>query len=236
MKYLPLILIPLFVMSCDPKDFEKIMGSVGNATLTNADIASGLKEALDKGVDQSVKTLSITDGYYKSMYKILLPEEAKTVIDKLKFIPGFSDLEEQAIKKINQAAEDAAQKAGPIFVGAIRQMTFDDAMSILMGNKNAATQYLHNKTYNNLYGEFNPVMVNSLNKFGALDLWSDAIKKYNSIPFVTKMNPDLGDHVTKKALEGLFSLIEKKELGIRTDLSQRTSDLLKKVFSRQDNK
>lgn len=234
MKRIYLLFIPLFLMSCDPKDLQKVLDSVGSIPLTNADIASGLKEALDKGVDQSVKTLSATDGYYASVYKVLLPEEATKVIDKLKFIPGFANLEEEAVKRINKAAEDAASKAGPIFLGAIKQMSFDDVMGILMGQKNAATTYLHDKTSLALYNEFKPVMNTSLNKFGALDLWADAINKYNSIPFITKVNPDLADHVTSKAMVGLFALVEKKELGIRTDISQRSSDLLKKVFAKQD--
>lgn len=236
MKYLTIILTSLLLISCDPKDLQNILNTVGNVPLTNADIAAGLKEALDKGVDQSVKTLAAKGGYYDSIYKIVLPQEAQGVIDKLKFIPGFSNLEQEAIKKINQAAEDAASKAGPIFLNSIKQMTFDDVMNILMGDKNAATQYLHRTTYNPLYNEFKPVMVNSLNKFGALDLWKDAIDQYNSIPFITKVNPDLGDYVTSKALVGLFSLVEKKEAGIRTDISQRTSDLLKRVFAKQDNR
>ncbi|MBK9737683.1 MAG: DUF4197 domain-containing protein [Saprospiraceae bacterium] len=234
MRHLYLLLLPLFLFSCDPADLQKVMDTVNSVPLTNADISAGLKEALNKGVDQSVKSLSATDGYYASIYKILLPEEATKVIDKLKFIPGFSNLEEEAIKKINKAAEDAALKAGPIFLNAIKQMTFEDVMGILMGQKNAATTYLNNKTNTALYNEFKPVMITSLNKFGALDLWKDAINKYNTIPFITKVNPDLADHVTNKALFGLFSLVEKKELGIRTDLSQRTSDLLKKVFAKQD--
>lgn len=236
MKYFSVLMLTLLLVSCDPKDFQKVLEGLGSVPLSNADVASGLKQALDLGVDQSVKSLSATNGYYNSIYKILLPEEAKVVIDKLKFIPGFSNLEEEAIKKINQAAEDAAKKAGPIFIGAIKQMTIEDAMSILMGNPNAATQYLHDKTYNSLYGEFKPVMTTSLNKFGALDLWSDAINSYNSIPFIKKVNPDLADHVCQKSLVGLFALIEKKEEGIRTDISQRTTDLLQRVFARQDSK
>ena len=224
MKHLYFLFIPLFLISCDPKDMQKVLDSVSNVPLSNSDIAAGLKQALDKGVDQSVKTLSATDGYYASIYKILLPEEAGKVIDKLKFIPGFANLEEEAIKRINKAAEDAASKASPIFLNAVKQMTFDDVMDILMGEKNAATTYLHNKTHLALY------------KFGALNLWSDAINKYNSIPFVTKVNPDLADHVSNKALTGLFALVEKKELGIRTDISQRTTDLLQKVFAKQDKK
>lgn len=234
MNRLIFFLISLFLISCDPKDLQKVLNSVSNVPLSNADIAAGLKQALDKGVEQSVTTLSAQDGYYASIYKIILPEEASKVIDKLKFIPGFSNLEEEAIKKINKAAEDAASKAGPIFLNAIKSMTFDDVMKILMGEKNAATQYLNNKTHQALYNEFKPVMISSLNKFGALDLWSDAIGKYNTLPFVTKVNPDLADHVSNKALIGLFALVEKKELGIRTDISQRTTDLLKKVFAKQD--
>ncbi|MCB9309055.1 MAG: DUF4197 domain-containing protein [Lewinellaceae bacterium] len=235
MRALTFIFITLFLVSCDPKDLQRVLDNVSTSgVLTNADISAGLKQALDKGVEQSVRTLSADNGYYASVYKILLPNEARNVVDKLKFIPGFENLEEEAVKKINKAAEDAATKASPIFLNAIKGMTFSDVTSILMGDKNAATQYLHNKTYDALYGEFKPVMVNSLNKFGALDYYSQAVNKYNSIPFVTKVNPDLADYVCQKALVGLFSLIEKKELGIRTDLSQRTTDLLKKVFAKQD--
>jgi len=233
-KYLIVLMTTFFLVSCDPADFQKVMDGVGNAALSNADISRGLKEALNLGVGESVDFLSAKDGYYKSAYKILLPEEAYTVINKLKFIPGFSNLEDQVIMKINQGAEDAASKAGPIFLDAIKQMTFNDVMDILMGQKNAATTYLHNSTYSPLYNEFKPVLVNSLNKYGALDLWSDAVNKYNSIPLLDNVNPDLADHVSGKALVGLFDLVEKKELGIRTDLSQRTSSLLERVFAKQD--
>jgi hypothetical protein len=178
--------------------------------------------------------LSAVDGYYKSSYKIFLPEEANIVVDRLKIIPGFSNLEDEAIKRINRAAEDAATKAGPIFLNAITSITFDDVLSILKGEKDAATNYLYQGTYSSLYNEFKPIIINSLNTYNALEYWEQAITKYNSVPFITKVNPDLADHVAKQALVGLFDLIEKKELGIRTDISQRTSDLLKRVFSKQD--
>lgn len=234
MKYILYLIFPMMMISCDPKDIRKVMDQVNQVPLSNGDIANGLKEALNKGVDQSVHTLSAKDGYHTSIYKILLPDEATTIINKLKFIPGFTNLEQEAILKINRAAEDAAKKAGPVFLGAIKQMTFNDVMNILMGEKNAATVYLRNTTYNGLYTEFKPLMTQSLNQFGALDLWANAINQYNSIPFITKINPDLADHVTTKALIGLFALVEKKELGIRTDISQRTTDLLRKVFAKQD--
>ena len=103
-----------------------------------------------------------------------------------------------------------------------------------MGPDDAATTYLNETTYQPLYAEFTPVINESLDKFNARQYWADAVNTYNQIPFVEDVNPDLGDHVTTKALYGLFDLIEKKEGGIRNDLSQRTTDLLKKVFARQD--
>lgn len=220
----------LSLVSCDPNTLNQIL----NAPLSNAEIAQGLKQALSIGAEDSSAQLSAVNGYYNSPYKILLPAEARTVIDKLKFIPGFTNVEDEIIKKINKGAEDAAKKAGPIFLDAIKRMTIQDALGILMGENDAATQYLHQSTYNSLYNEFNPVIVNSLNKFGALDYWAKAVNKYNSIPFVTKVNPDLADHVTGEALVGLFDLVEKKEMGIRTDISQRSTALLKKVFAKQD--
>lgn len=232
MKKIALMLLITPLISCDPKDLNRILESTN--VLSEAEVANGLREALNLGVDKSVQTLSLKDGFYKSVYKILLPPEAQKVTSKLKSIPGFTNLEEEAIKKINSAAEDAASKAGPIFLNAIKQMTITDAMNILMGEKDAATQFLKRTTYTALYNEFKPVMVTSLNKFGALDYYGDAVNTYNKIPFVEKVNPDLADYVANKALDGLFDLVKQKELGIRTDFSQRTSNLLKKVFAKQD--
>ena len=222
------------MLSCDPADIQRAMDSLN--TVTNTDIANGLKQALNFGVDESVEYLSADGGYYNSIYKILLPEEARKVTDKLKGIPGFSNVEEELIKRLNQGAEDAATKAGPIFFNAIKTMTFDDVMNVLMGADNAATTYLHNRTYTNLYSEFDPIIDNSLNKFNVQEYWASAVNAYNKIPFIEKVNPDLSDHVTTEALKGLFSLVEKKELGIREDVSQRTTDLLRKVFAKQDGK
>ncbi len=202
--------------------------------LTSTDIASGLKEALEIGISKGSDALSATDGYFKSQYKILLPEEARKITDKLKNIPGFSQVEEVILEKINRGAEDAAKKAKPIFIDAIKSMTFSDATGILMGTDDAATQYLNRTTHTKLYDEFNPVIVSSLNKFNAIEYWANAVNTYNKIPFVEKINPSLDKYVTDKALDGLFSMVEKEEKKIRTDISSRTSDLLRKVFAKQD--
>ena len=113
-------------------------------------------------------------------------------------------------------------------------MTFDDAMNILSGEKDAATRYLEKTTRDQLYESFMPVIQNALDEVNAREYWASAVNTYNKIPFIDKVNPDLGDYVTTEALEGLFALVAKKELGIRADVSQRTTDLLRKVFAKQD--
>ncbi|HEB61784.1 MAG TPA: DUF4197 domain-containing protein [Bacteroidetes bacterium] len=234
MKKILLLLITITLISCDAATLQKVLDSTGNTGITNTDIANGLKQALDKGIESGVDYLAKTDGFYKSPYKILLPEDAQKVVEKLRIIPGFNQVEDEITLKLNRAAEDAVKRAKPIFVDAIKQMTFTDVKNILMGEKNAATQYLHRTTYNKLYNEFHPVILESLNKFGAVDYWADAVNAYNNIPFVNKMNPQIDDYVTQKALAGVFDMVEKKELDIRTNIRARTTDLLRKVFSLQD--
>jgi len=202
--------------------------------LSNADIARGLKEALDLGTGEAVDFLSAKDGYYKSVYKILLPEEARKVTDRLKFIPGFSNVEDVILEKINRGAEDAAKSVGPIFLDAIKGMSISDALGILMGQQDAATDFLHHQTYQQLYDEFQPIVLTSLNKFNAVQYWEDAISKYNKIPLLGEVNPKLDDYVVHEALKGLFALVAQKELGIRTDINQRVTPLLQKVFKKQD--
>ncbi len=209
-------------------------GGVGS--LSQDEIGKGLKEALNVGVGEATQFLSVKDGYFKSPYKILMPEEAQKVVSKLKMVPAFSNVEAELTERMNRAAEDAAQKAKPIFIEAIKKMSFADAMNILSGNPDAATRYLEKTTNLALYAEFKPIVQASLDAVNARSYWKEATSAYNKIPFVTKTNPELDDHVTKMALVGLFGLVEKKEKGIRSDSNLRTSDLLKKVFAKQDKK
>lgn len=236
MKNLRFLALLTFLAACTPAEFQNALGTLtGGGALTSAEIGSGLKQALEFGISEGAQRLAEKDGYFKSAYKILLPPEAQQITSKLKNIPGFSDIENVILEKINRGAEDAAKKAAPIFVNAIKGMSFQDALGILMGEKNAATSYLNNATYNSLYGEFSPVIVESLDKFNARKYWSDAVNAYNKIPFIEKANPDLGDYVTSEALKGLFGMVAKKELEIRNNVSARSTDLLKKVFAKQDN-
>jgi len=203
--------------------------------LSTAEIGKGLKDALSKGVEKGVNELSSADGYFKSMYKILLPEEAQKVTTRLKTVPGFANVEADLIEKMNRGAEKAAKEAGPIFASAITSMTIQDAMDILMGADNSATTYLRKSTFQQLYDKFNPVIVKALDEIGANELWKNAATAYNKFPMVTKVNSDLDDHVTTKALDGLFGKIQEEEKTIRRNPVSRTSDLLKKVFAKQDN-
>ena len=205
----------------------------GTGTL---DIAGGLKEALNNGITKQVSKLTATDGFYKNAaVKILLPEELQKVDKGLRSI-GLSSLADEGLKVLNRAAEDAVKEATPIFVDAVKGMTFTDAKNILMGNENSATTYLQNSTTTALYGKFNPVIKNSFSKVGADKVWANIITKYNAIPLVKKVNPDLTDYTTTKALEGVFKMVAVEEKNIRTDLNSRSSDLLKKVFALQDKK
>ncbi len=234
---LALVCVAFSLSSCSPQQFQEVLGSVlENGALTDGEVSSGLKQALEIGIGKGSDQLSALDGYFKSPYKILLPPEARKVTDRLQKVPGFSQVENILLEKINRGAEDAAKKAKPIFVDAIKQMTFEDAMTILLGADNAATSYLNNKTNAQLYNAFNPVIVNSLDKFQARKYWKDAVTAYNKIPFIQKADPSLDNYVTTQALKGLFSMVEKEEVNIRKNVSARTSDLLKKVFAKQDNK
>ena len=236
-KIAALVMITSIMAACTTQQIQSTLDTLAGAQgLTTAEVGAGLKQALEFGIGEGAQRLSQENGYFKSPYKILLPPEARKITDKLQNVPGFRSVEETILEKINRGAEDAAKKAKPIFVNAIKQMTFSDAMDILMGQDDAATQYLHRTTFDALYNEFNPVIIESLDKFNARDYWADAVNTYNSIPLVEKANPDLDDYVTQEALKGLFAMVEKKERSIRTDVSARTTDLLRKVFAKQDNK
>lgn len=204
--------------------------------LSNTDIANGLKAALNNGIDKQVSKLTSTDGFFRNeMVKILLPEELQKVDKGLRNI-GLSSLADEGIKMLNRAAEDAVKEATPIFVDAVKQMTFNDAKNILMGSENAATSYMQNTTSTALYSKFNPVIKNSFSKVGADKVWENIITKYNALPLVQKVNPDLTDYTTNKAMEGVFKMIAVEEKEIRTNLNARTSDVLKRVFAMQDKK
>lgn len=234
-KKILLLSITLNFMACDT--LQEAAGIIaGVDQLTDAEAAGGLKQALEQGILKGVDVVSVTDGFLGNQaIKILFPPDVQKVADKLAGFPGGDVLVSSLVTKINRAAEDAAKSAGPIFVDAIKSLTFNDVMDILItDNKLAATDYLERTTSSALYNSFNPVIKNSLNKVGAADAWNSVISTYNKIPFVDKVNPNLDDYVTNRAMDGLFLMVGKEEQKIRIDPGARVTDLMKKVFAAQD--
>lgn len=235
MKKIILSVFALSLISC--AELQQVVNQLPTQQgLSQIEIASGLKEALNNGIEKQVVKLTAVDGFYKNeMVKILLPEELKKVDKGLRDI-GMGKLADEGLKVLNRAAEDAVKESTPIFVDAIKGMSFTDAKNILLGDERSATTYLQTSTSTALYSKFNPVIKNSFSKVGADKIWSNIIKKYNAIPLVKKVNPDLTDYTTNKAMEGVFKMIAVEEKNIRTNIASRTSNLLKKVFSLQDKK
>lgn len=235
MKRITIILLALFTLNACA-ELQDVVNSLPQqgGVLTNTDIAAGLREALDQGIDKQVSKLTQTDGFFKNeLVKILLPAELQKVDKGLRDI-GLGNLADEGLKVLNRAAEDAVKEATPIFVNAVKDITFADAKNILLGSDNSATQYLTSKTQTELYNKFKPVINNSFSKVGADQIWTNLINKYNAIPFTADVNPDLTDYVTNETLKGVYTMIAVEEKDIRTKVSSRTSDLLKKVFALQD--
>ncbi len=215
-------------------NFQQVQAQSIKDFLSQDQIGKGLKEALEHGVKNQVSKLTAKDGFFKNeLVKILLPGDLKKVDKRLRRL-GLSKLADEGLLLLNRAAEDAVKTATPIFINAIKGITFGDAKKILMGEKNAATNYLQTNTSESLYTEFSPVIKKSFSKVGADKVWSQLISKYNKIPFVKKVNPDLTDYVTQETLKGVFTMIAIEEEGIRKKIGLRDTDILRKVFSLQD--
>jgi len=216
-------------------EMQQVLDEVANSNiLTQEQIGQGLKEALTNGIVNQVTTLAIKDGFFKNeMVKILYPQELQKVDKTLRDI-GLDALADEGLKMLNRAAEDAVSEAIPIFKEAIMNMTFTDAKNILMGDKDAATQYLQRTTSEALRAKFQPIIQNSFQKVGADKVWNDIITKYNKIPLVNKVNPDLTGYVTDESLKSVYKMVAVEENKIRTDIGSRSTDLLKKVFALQD--
>jgi len=202
-----------------------------SVNFSESEADSGIKQALINGVTKGVAMVSKEDGYFGDpIIKIPFPEEVDFMASKLKAI-GMGSLVDKAVLSMNRAAEDAASTAKDIFVGAIKEMTVTDAINIVKGEDDAATQYLETNTTDKLTEQFSPIITNSLEKVNATKYWDDVVNAYNQIPMVKKMNPDLGEYVTEKAIAGLFVKIADQEKAIRDNPIERTTDLLKKVFN-----
>ena len=204
--------------------------------LTDTTIANGLKEALAKGTDKAVTTLSKDGGYSKNLlYKITVPKDLQKFANTLRKI-GLGSQVNYFESKMNEAAEEACKKAAPIFLDAITEMTLEDVRKILMGNQTAATDYFRNKTSTALKAEYFPIVKVKMEEIGLVSDYNKLMDKYNNIPFTPKVSFNLEDYITDNALKGLFSMLAETEKDIRENPAARTTALLKRVFAEQDKK
>jgi hypothetical protein len=225
------ILFPSSASAQLKKVLDKVSTATGGSSNPSpAEMASGLKEALEKGTGLSVDRLNLENGFLENpAIKLPFPEEAIQVERSLRKI-GLGNLCDQLITSINRAAEDAVKEARPLFTQAIKEMTFKDVQSILLGYERAATDYLQQSTMDGLKVKFAPPIQASLQKVGATAHWESVMTRYNKIPLVKPVNTDLTAYVTDKALQGLFVEIAKEELALRKNSNLRSSPLLQKVF------
>jgi hypothetical protein len=204
--------------------------SNGTSNLSNDEVIGGLKEALQVGTKKTVERASLQNGFFKNpSIKIPFPPEAKKMESTLKGA-GMSKQVDKFVETLNRAAEDASKSITPVFVDAITKMSIADGMNILKGSNDAATNYLRDKTTADLTQKIRPIISASLQKVQITKYWNPLVKKYNAMPMVQKVNPNLDDFVTERTLVGLFKLLAEEEGKIRKDPAARVSDLLKKVF------
>nr|WP_201977681.1 DUF4197 domain-containing protein [Hymenobacter rubidus] len=205
-------------------------GTAGTGGVSNTEAANGLKEALIQGISKGADQASQTDGFnLNSLIRIPFPPDAQKVATRLRAI-GLGSQVDAFELSLNRGAEDAAKSAKPIFLNAIKGLTFTDVWNILSGQKDAATQYLKRTTTGQLTTAFQPIIQQSLDKVGATRYYTQLSTTYNKLPLVQPVQTDLNQYATGKAIDGLFTLIAQEEANIRQNPVARTTELLKKVF------
>ena len=222
------------IVACNVLNEVGKVASTVLAVPTSSEAAGGLKDALSQGFGKGADLLSAKGAFNNnSLIKILLPADAQTIANKLTDL-GFGGEVDKVISKLNEGAENAVATAKPIFLGAVKNMSFSDAMGILTGGKGSATNYLKQTTTTALTASFRPEIQKALDQVGVTKLWTPLVNQYNSIPFITKLNPDLNAHVTEKTLATLFNKVETEENAIRENPINRATDLMKKAFAYAD--
>jgi hypothetical protein len=234
MKQILLVVLAISIAALSPAqsilDKAKQKLSKNKSGVTEEEAGMGVKEALNNGINSAVAFLNKPDAFLKSeLYKVLMPPDAKKMEKTLRDL-GMGKMCDDAIEAINRGAEDAVGFATPIFVDAIKQMTVTDALKLVTGGNNSITNFFREKTSAKLREAFLPVIQKSLEKTNATKYYGDAVDRYNKVPLVKKMNPDLAGHVADKTLFALFDRIGVEEANIRSNPAARTSDLLKRVF------
>jgi hypothetical protein len=227
-----IVLLTALPASAELDQIFKGLGIGQKAGLSDEKIASGLKEALKIGTENTVNLTGKTDGYFLNQaIKILMPEKLRTLERGLRAV-GYGPQVDEFVLSMNRAAERAAPAAKQIFWGALEQMTFEDARKILSGNETAATDYFEGKTTDKLTAAFRPVVDKAMNEVGVTRQYNELVDRFHAIPFVKKETFDLDSYVVTKALDGLFHVLGEEEKKIRTNPEARVTGLLKEVFGK----
>lgn len=213
------------------------MGSTDTGSISNSEAASGIKQALGQGLEKSIQTLAVRDGFLgNAAVKILMPPEAQQIERTLRGI-GLGSLVDNFITNLNRAAESAVKEASPVFVSALSQLTVRDAFDILLsGQQDAATNFFRRTTSDQLVGKFSPIVEKAIGDHHVTRYWTELITRYNQIPLVNeKVETDLTKYVTERAIDGLFLQVAKEELNIRHNIGgSRSTPLIEKVFDWAD--
>ena len=230
---LSLVLCLFFFSACD--ELQEVVNQIPNqGPVTEVEMAAALRAALQQGIDQRVSDLAAEGGFFNNpLVRIGLPTELQKVDKTLRDI-GLGNLADEGLKVLNRAAEEAVSEAIPVFVDAVKGITFADAKSILLGESLAATSFLEDRTRQELYTRFYPIIQNSFQKVGADKIWEDLIIRYNQIPLTRDVDPNLSQYVTNEALSGVYKVIGEEEKEIRSKVSSRSTRLLQRVFALQD--
>jgi len=209
---------------------QGIFDALKGGKLTDSKIVRGLKQALEIGTENAISEVSRIDGYYKNPdIKIPLPKTVQKV-EIVMMAMGYGPQVEEFSRTMNRAAERAAPEAKALFWDAVKAMTFDDARKILNGKDNEATLYFEDKTRSRLHQLFMPVVHAAMEEIGVTRTYQELHKKISTIPFADRLNLDLDEYVTAKALDGLFYMVAEEERKIRKDPAARVTKLLRDVF------
>jgi hypothetical protein len=228
-RCLPILLV-LLLSGCQTLDLPGLVNSTGGLSPETA--AAGLREALSVGTQNAVGKLSSPGGFAKDVaLRLATPPALKDAASTLRKV-GMGSLVDTLEDRMNVAAEQAVAQAAPVFVDAIKAMTIQDALGLVNGGPNAATNYFRKHTESALAAKFKPIINTEIQKVGALKAYGDLVQSYNAIPLTKKVNLNLDDYVLNQSMNGLFSTLAKEEGKIRADPVARTSELLRQVFGK----
>lgn len=201
------------------------------ANISNKDQVGSLKQALGQGIETAVSSLSKTDGFLGNpKVRIPLPENLQKLDNGLRKL-GMGKYADELNVSMNRAAEAAVPEARTLLVGAVKNMSVNDAKNILMGSDNAATQYFRANTETALSGKFQPIVANAMQKVQLAQKYDQFASKGQQLGLVDAKNANLESYVTQKALDGLFVMMAEQEKAIRANPLEATSNLVQKVFS-----